>query len=342
MTITSSPALRRVTQFIGIGAAAALALTTLGAGGAAARTIGGGTIDCAPLSLTEVDGGRLVDNWDGIQKDPHNYTAAEKAAMQRDYTARAIAMGHDIDLEDIKDPINVEVYMHIVREDRTIEGGNVPRKWLRAQMKYFNHSFRGHGHSEPGARSPFKFDLAGVDRTTNQDWFLHADPETEVEREMKTALRQPGSTAETLNVYYTNLINGGLLGYAYLPEDYEEVGVLDGVVVETQSLPGGSAEPYNLGGTVSHEVGHWAGLLHTFDGGCDESGGGDLVEDTPAQDSPTSGCPEGRDSCAGGGVDPIHNYMDYSWDECYDQFTIGQRERMVDQWFVYRDGVEAR
>ena len=341
MTITSSRAARRVTQFIGIGAATALALTTLGASGASARTIAGGSIDCASLSLTEVEGGRLVENWDGIQKDRNNYTADEKIAMERDYRARAKEIGYeDVDLLDIKDPIEVEVYMHIVREDLTVEGGNVPRKWLRAQMKYFNHSFRGHGHSEPGARSPYKFDLAGVTRTTNQDWFLNAD-QSAVEREMKEALREPSSTAETLNVYYTNLINGGLLGYAYLPEDYEQVGVLDGVVVESQSLPGGSVENYNLGGTVSHEVGHWAGLLHTFDGGCTEAGGGDLVEDTPAQDSPTSGCPADRDSCASEpGQDPIHNYMDYSYDECYNQFTIGQRERMVDQWYVYRDGVE--
>ena len=38
----------------------------------------------------------------------------------------------------------------------------------------------------------------------------------------------------------------------------------------------------------------------------------DLVADTPAQSSPTSGCPEGRDSCALPDIDPIHNYMDYS------------------------------
>ena len=336
--MASAPAVRRIAQLIGTGAAAALVATTLGVGGAAAAPVAGGTIDCAPLGLTDVDGGRLVANWDGIQKDRNNYTAAEKAAMQRDYEARAAAMGFDIDLEDIKEPIDVDVYMHVVREDLTVDGGNVPRTWLRAQMKYFNHSFRGHGHSAPGARSPFKFHLEGVTRTTNANWYANAH-QGGVELEMKTALREPSSTAETLNVYYTNLISAGLLGYAYLPQDYEQVGVRDGVVVESQSLPGGSAEPYNLGGTVAHEVGHWLGLLHTFDGGCSDAGGGDLVEDTPTQADPTRGCPEGLDTCSSPGEDPIHNYMDYSDDICYDQFTIGQRERMVDQWYVYRDGV---
>jgi hypothetical protein len=340
MIITGSAGLRRVTRFIGTAAAAALVATSLGAGSAAAAPVAGGALNCAPLVLNDVDGGRTITNWAGIQKDRNNYTDAEVAANERDFQARMAALGFDPDLEDIHDPIMIDTFIHIVREDGTIDGGNIPRTWLRAQMQYLNHSYRGHGHGEPGARSPFHFRLAGVTRTTNADWFLHAD-ESDVELEMKTALRDASSTAETLNVYLTNLINVGLLGYAWLPKHYGTPNgpVLDGVVVESQSLPGGSAEPYDLGGTVAHEVGHWSGLLHTFQGGCND---GDHVEDTPAQASPTTGCPEGADTCSAPGLDPIHNYMDYSYDACYDQFTLGQRQRMLDQWFAYRDGVPIR
>ena len=101
------------------------------------------------------------------------------------------------------------------------------------------------------------------------------------------------------------------------------------------SLPGGDIANYSLGETATHEAGHWLGLHHTFQGGCNDPG--DAVDDTPAQASPTNGCPEGRDSCLDDqGLDPIHNYMDYSWDSCYTEFTSGQSSRIASMWSAYR------
>lgn len=106
-------------------------------------------------------------------------------------------------------------------------------------------------------------------------------------------------------------------------------------------MPGGSIGGYDAGKTAVHESGHWLGLLHTFEGySC--TGSGDYVSDTPAEMTSTDGCPTNpwKNTCGTvrKGVDPIHNYMDYSTDECYVRFTPGQQQRMLTLWPVYRAG----
>ena len=223
-------------------------------------------------------------------------------------------------------PVTVPVAFHVIRADLTSAGGNVTGHQIRRQVEVLNDSYGG---STGGADTGFQFSLTSIDRTTNASWFkLNGGKE----KKIKAALKVGGP--ETLNIYSADLGNS-LLGWAYLAQDAAKVGVLDGVVVHYKSLPGGGWGPHYSGGdTTTHEVGHWLDLLHTFDGGC--NGDGDLIDDTPAEASAAFECPKGRDTCAAAGLDPITNFMDYTFDSCMFQFTPDQAVRMQAAWQAYR------
>jgi hypothetical protein len=213
----------------------------------------------------------------------------------------------------------IPVAVHVVRSNAG--SWNVTDAQINNQIAVLNAAY---------ASTNFQFSLASIDRTNNTAWSQHT-PGSAAESAMKSALAI--SPATTLNFYTCN-IGGGLLGYATFPWSYPENSYMHGVVCLYSSLPGGTAAPYNLGDTATHEVGHFVGLYHTFQGGC--SGNGDFVADTPAEASPAYGCPVGRNTCSGPGNDPIHNFMDYTDDDCMDHFTAGQSARADAQMAIYR------
>ena len=215
----------------------------------------------------------------------------------------------------------INVYFHVIRRGTGTANGDVPQSQITQQISVLNAAYAAWGWS---------FNLVSTDRTTNATWYTMS-PGSSAERAAKTALRR--GTADDLNIYSANP-GGGLLGWATFPSSYNSNSIDDGVVVLFSSLPGGSATPYNLGDTGTHEVGHWMGLYHTFQGGCSTTN--DRVSDTPAERSPAFGCPVGRNTCPAAGSDPIRNFMDYTDDSCMNTFTAGQDSRMDAQFTTYR------
>ena len=258
----------------------------------------------------------------GHQPDHRDVSRAEQRRIEK-RTATILSQQEAAGTDTTASIGQIPVYVHVMIGRNNV--GNVSDSRIGQQISVLNQTYSGNdANNAAGGDTGARFTLAGIDRHYNDAW--HNDRKSTTYR---AATRQGGANA--LNIW---LVDFKYLGIATFPWDYPSQPSIDGIRVNYRSLPGGSIANYNLGETATHEAGHWLGLYHTFQGGCTTPG--DHVADTPAQASPSSGCPTGRDSCAGGGVDPIHNYMDYSYDSCYFRFSAGQTARMNQMWSAWR------
>jgi hypothetical protein len=252
-------------------------------------------------------------------------TEAEKFEMEQ----KLAAVPHLTAADNTRQVATITIQFHVIRG--VDQDGNLNPGIINNQIAVLNNAF---------APSNISFVLGGTTVTDNADWFL-CGMGTPEEAAMKAALRTGG--ADTLNVY--TAIAQGVLGWATPPLYYANSPSYDGVVIQPSTLPGGNFAPYNQGMTLVHEVGHWLGLEHTFEGGCAKYGKqGDGVRDTPAEAGPNYGCPTTPvNSCKGkyyqlAGSDPVHNYMEYTDDSCMTEFTMGQSKRMRQAWKAFREG----
>ncbi|MEP6749665.1 MAG: M43 family zinc metalloprotease [Bacteroidota bacterium] len=141
-----------------------------------------------------------------------------------------------------------------------------------------------------------------------------------------------------INIWIVKSIPTSVVGYAYLPSAHGTN--VDGIIMEAGYF--GSSYPNDV--VVAHEMGHYLGLYHTFEGGCtnnDCTSDGDKVCDTPPDQS-TAGisCTSSANSCttdvlsgfATDQNDLTQDYMDYGNFNCMKVFTQGQSDRM--NWFI--------
>ncbi|EGX89469.1 metalloprotease MEP1-like protein [Cordyceps militaris CM01] len=225
-------------------------------------------------------------------------------------------------------PMVFNTYVHIIQNasGTSPSAGYISRQQIDSQIRVLNQQY---------ALANIAFNYVNTSYTVNTRWANAAYPGSSVEGEMIPRLRIGGRL--DLNLFYIPSWRGsGYCRYPFWIGSNDQYLSIDGCMAASDSFPDGTL---NRRGFLSvHEVGHWFGLLHTFDGGCSQTQG-DYVADTPAEASANweTNCPVGRNTCPQlPGLDPIENHMDYSREPCKTGFTPGQAVRMREMALLYR------
>jgi hypothetical protein len=255
------------------------------------------------------------------------------------------------------DIIRIPVVVHVIYGGAEgVVGGadnaNISDEQIRSQIAILNEDYR----RKPGTLG-FNADPAGVD--TGIEFYLaeyddHGKSTTGITRTRYTerTIFNPLTdddliadiiawpTDKYLNIWTCRFV-GSYLGISQFPSidgvdglstKNEIYAKTDGVIIDFRyfgrNAAANTSRIYNLGRTVTHEVGHWLGLLHTWgDAVC----GDDFCDDTPRAEgsNQSSVCTDKYSTCSGTRTrNMIENYMDYSADSCMNIFTGDQLARM--------------
>lgn len=246
----------------------------------------------------------------------------------------------------------IPVVVHVIM-DAACSQGAVSDALILSQIDVLNEDFRSLPGSpgDPGSDSHIEFVLATEDPAGNPTTGITHDCNT-------TWYNDQGNYWDTLawdphrylNLY-TNTA-GGARGYVpFLPADAggSMVGTnADRVVINWLAFGRpGPFPPYDQGRTTVHEVGHFMGLYHPYRNGCGVAtqpgcfSSGDLICDTPPDDTSHHGCVTGQTSCGGFPI-PAENYMELSDDACMTGFTNNQTRRMRCTLRFYRTQLPMR
>lgn len=243
----------------------------------------------------------------------------------------------------------IPVVFHIVH---TYGDENISKAQIDDQMRIINEDFRRLNADRTNTRSIFlgdaadceiEFRLATKDpngNCTNGVTRTYSTLTEQIRDEVKTVIRWDNT--KYLNIWVVKSIRpqtadqtGTTLGFAYLPWSLPNTNAVDGIVIRADFVGSiGTSSAARAGRTLTHEIGHYLGLRHPFQGGCGGSNcntTGDRICDTPPVDEPSFGCPLGNNTCSNDNpdrLDQVENYMDYANGNCQNMFSWGQKSLM--------------
>jgi Pregnancy-associated plasma protein-A/Secretion system C-terminal sorting domain len=295
-----------------------------------------------------------------MQNDP--VAIARKEAMER-ATAMWIANNQADIAQNRNAVITIPVVVHVVYRTTA---QNISDAQVQSQIAVLNRDYRKLNTdigSVPSVWQPLAADVQvqfclaartptgtatnGITRTVTTRSFFWDDANTSLDPDIVKNSATGGKTgwnpSKYLNIWVCRLDRlDGTLGYSYYPSEVANTPELDGCVIDyrcfgtTGTAGTGTFVGLNLGRTVTHEVGHYLNLAHTW--GEDDPNGppcqSDYVSDTPAAFEPVYGCETfpfnvGTQCITDANGQMFMNYMDYVDDNCMNMFTLGQSARML-------------
>jgi Pregnancy-associated plasma protein-A len=252
------------------------------------------------------------------------------------------------------DLIRLPVVVHVIHNTLSGEiggpqNGNISLEQIQSQIAVLNEDYRkktgslGHNSSPIGADMNIEFYLATIDpngKPTNGINRVYSSQKTfdVIDDNYLLSGLSYWDSNRYLNIWVTSLLEG-YLGVGEFPggdfdglesEDVDEK--VDGIIIDHTAfgrrLGTSKSGAYSSGRTLTHEIGHWLGLLHTWG---DEFCGDDFCDDTPPTErgNLTVVCNPIKSRCKGVvTTNMIENYMDYSADSCMNIFTLDQSQRV--------------
>ncbi|MFY0598722.1 MAG: choice-of-anchor J domain-containing protein [Cyclobacteriaceae bacterium] len=252
------------------------------------------------------------------------------------------------------DVYEVPVVFHVIHDGKAVgNGSNLSEERILGQLKSLNDDFQRLNADTVDTPSQFlqnavdteiKFILAkqdpeglpfsGITRTTFTSQSGFSDNDGPI---MTSIIQWPPE--DYINIYIANLTES--LGWGIFPfsdldglsSEIKNFREIDGVFLNYKYTGFNDDESLaftSYGRTLTHEMGHYLGVLHVFHGGCSSSG--DYCSDTPSQSKSTlniSSCSSIPNTACDEEERPmIENFMDYTDDGCMNLFTLCQKNRM--------------